>query len=703
MKYEYKTFKDWGRDIASFVRAIRSAHGLSSGTKRKIVWKSFLQWAYLMLAFAGGFALLIGFFPIKESVEYGFWGGILHGTMLPGNLFLKAFWWKRLLFAPHHTAAYCYSYYYCLGMYIVFIVFYNALQTLAHHCKREVAKARMLKEEAETGPVEEWTPTEAGSVDQETLDEKLNRLAHPDFKTEINKRKVKIFVSSTFQDLQKERDHLMTQTFPKMSGVARERKVSLIPVDLRWGVTEQEAHTGKVVEYCLKEIDNSVPFFIGIVGERYGWCPGEEELQKNKALGERYRWIGDDFHKGLSVTEIEIQYGVLRRQDRMDAAFYFTGTDEVEDEMLKDSRVYRLREKIAIDERFPVHYFSTVEELGEKVEKDLTTFLDKYFPKETLTGAARYRHEQLMRTLALRDCYIERPEQQQALDTFARDGDRWVLVVDGAAGSGRTTLLANWCATKGEEVMLHIASYCNGCYTLLDDLKECRQADNEDKGMKILVMARRNEVEEGDIDTLVQIAEKTGTKFILSGHVSATEAENCPAGAQILHLPYPDRELRSQYIDRYLEPFGKKLSDEQKARLLDAPALHNMLTLKTVLDELVVFGKFEQLDSRIEYYTGATDETEVMDRYLTSLEQRYGRRKIDKMMSRMALSRKGLDPTWLDEDVPTRAIHGVEVVEGRMAVGNEILLKAIEKRYLTDEKKRRRIQKMLRFFAVDDD
>ncbi len=29
---------------------------------------------------------------------------------------------------------------------------------------------------------------------------------------------------------------------------------------------------GKTFLHCLQEVDNSRPYFVGIIGQRYGWC-----------------------------------------------------------------------------------------------------------------------------------------------------------------------------------------------------------------------------------------------------------------------------------------------------------------------------------------------------------------------------------------------------------------------------------------------
>ena len=51
--------------------------------------------------------------------------------------------------------------------------------------------------------------------------------------------------------MQSERDMLVTKVFPRLRQIAYERNVTLTEVDLRWGITEEEAKSSKVVEICL--------------------------------------------------------------------------------------------------------------------------------------------------------------------------------------------------------------------------------------------------------------------------------------------------------------------------------------------------------------------------------------------------------------------------------------------------------------------
>ena len=77
--------------------------------------------------------------------------------------------------------------------------------------------------------------------------------------------------------MMQEREFLMKNVFPKLRKLCREKGYDFTEVDLRWGITEEDAEKGKVIEICLNEIDKSRPFFIGMIGERYGWIPEIED------------------------------------------------------------------------------------------------------------------------------------------------------------------------------------------------------------------------------------------------------------------------------------------------------------------------------------------------------------------------------------------------------------------------------------------
>ena len=73
--------------------------------------------------------------------------------------------------------------------------------------------------------------------------------------------------------MQRERELLVKQVFPELRRICAQRSVTFTEVDLRWGITEEQAAEGKVLPICLEEIHLSRPYFIGLLGERYGWIP----------------------------------------------------------------------------------------------------------------------------------------------------------------------------------------------------------------------------------------------------------------------------------------------------------------------------------------------------------------------------------------------------------------------------------------------
>ena len=88
-------------------------------------------------------------------------------------------------------------------------------------------------------------------------------------------RVIRAFVSSTFLDMKQERDELVLRTFPQLRKICESRGVTWGEVDLRWGITDEQKAEGQVLPICLDEIRSCRPFFIGLLGERYGWIDRE--------------------------------------------------------------------------------------------------------------------------------------------------------------------------------------------------------------------------------------------------------------------------------------------------------------------------------------------------------------------------------------------------------------------------------------------
>ncbi|KAF5428415.1 MAG: protein of unknown function (DUF4062), partial [Candidatus Methanomarinus sp.] len=122
--------------------------------------------------------------------------------------------------------------------------------------------------------------------------------------------KVYIFISSTFNDMHAERDYLIKRVFPKLSEWCDKRKLHMVDVDLRWGVTEADATQNRnVVNVCLNRIDECRPFFICFLGQRYGWIPCREDISDETF--EDYPKLEGAVNRGTSLTELEVIHSVI--------------------------------------------------------------------------------------------------------------------------------------------------------------------------------------------------------------------------------------------------------------------------------------------------------------------------------------------------------------------------------------------------------
>lgn len=266
-------------------------------------------------------------------------------------------------------------------------------------------------------------------------------------------RQIRIFVSSTFKDMQAERNYLMTKTFPRLRRLAHERNVSLIEVDLRWGITkEKEGQSGKVVYTCLKEIEQAHPFFIGLLGSRYGWCPTKEDIMKSADFLQNYSWIADDIDEGLSITEIEIQYGVLRRKDPVNAFFYIK--KENKNGLLqrlfgdKDSKSNRMKLKrlkeIVKSSKYKHEEFVDLDDLGDMVERDFNELLDRLYPigENDEWGMFQLKQQDIVKRYS--NLFVGRERNLKQIDEYVAAPQEQALVIYGPEGCGKSALLAQW-------------------------------------------------------------------------------------------------------------------------------------------------------------------------------------------------------------------------------------------------------------------
>jgi hypothetical protein len=209
-------------------------------------------------------------------------------------------------------------------------------------------------------------------------------------------RSIRIFLSSTFRDFGEERDLLVRKVFPALRARLKDRFVELVDVDLRWGITVEEAERGEVLPICLAEIDRSRPYFIGMLGERYGWIPPHEGYAPD--LLERQPWL-KKHQGGKSVTELEILHGVLKNKRMKSRAFFYfrspayarsKGGHYVPDSTADRQRQLDLKRRIK-NSGYSVSGYRDPEALAKRMERDLWKLLDAEFPATDVWAAAGFK------------------------------------------------------------------------------------------------------------------------------------------------------------------------------------------------------------------------------------------------------------------------------------------------------------------------
>ena len=278
-------------------------------------------------------------------------------------------------------------------------------------------------------------------------------------------RTARIFISSTFRDMHGERDLLTRYVFPELRRRAHDLRVYIYEVDLRWGVTEEDTKHHKAIEICMTEISKS-NYFIGLLGQRYGWCPDEYSAPNS----EEYDWIRD-YPKGRSITELEMYHGALSDPDKVTgkAFFYFRDKavmDEIptkyighfKDESFEnEEKIESLKSQIRtsgieVFDNYPSHWMgvvqnkpmlSSLEDFGKRVINNLWNAIQRDYPLEEESDnpyeAASDLNEELM--LHEKGNFIGRMSiLYEALEAI--NDTKGVVLFTGKPGSGKTAFMA---------------------------------------------------------------------------------------------------------------------------------------------------------------------------------------------------------------------------------------------------------------------
>ena len=573
----------------------------------------------------------------------------------------------------------------------------------------------------------------------------------------LNQRTIRLFLSSTFRDFGEERDLLVKRVFPALRAKLKDRFVELVDVDLRWGITAEEAERGEVLPICLSEIDRARPYFIGMLGERYGWVPPPDGYAAD--LLERQPWL-KKHQGGKSVTELEILHGVLNNRSMKGRAFFYFRTPAYawakggdylpssEDRARQTELKRRIRER-----GLPVVSYTNPEALAKRIERDLWKLLNAEFPASEVPDAyerERLRHEAY--AAPKRRLYLGGERYQAAIAKLLETEEPRIMI-EGVSGGGKSALLANFFEAYSKrhhryvvhEHYLGASADAANPHALVRRLIEIiqRSTDSREeiptdphKLMDSLPMwlatasawARKHRKRFIFVlDSLNSLTDQQdlrwwpaflprGITFIVSclpgpvlvalkGKAEPLPGEDKPPKWQAVKVQPLTKPQSATLLKTYLARFNKKLPQKMVKQVQSHTLSTNPLFLRTLAEELRLFGVHEELQKRLDHYLTSETIDDLFERVLERVEQDCGKKQVKAAMTAVWASRSGLTEkeilgiAQLTPVVWARMRHMLDEslleTNGRITFAHDYLRIAVKDRYLAVVAKQARAHRHL--------
>lgn len=266
-----------------------------------------------------------------------------------------------------------------------------------------------------------------------------------------------IFISSTFRDMQHERDAIHTKVIPAINSEAQEFGEAVSACDLRWGIntsemTEKE-RTQKVLKVCLSEIDRCRPYMIVILGYRYGWIPEANTIID--IIQEVNHFDIED--KQISATALEVEYGALYSMENIgQVLFYFREIDGVCDDIYKSEgkhhkeklELLKARIKSTPGVLYRTYHVNMEQNLNDSMEKFSSMVIEdlrRLLKKEWIENAnlSIYEADQKkQKNFLLENCsqfVAHKDLLERCIEIIYANK---TLCIEGFVGSGKSTLIS---------------------------------------------------------------------------------------------------------------------------------------------------------------------------------------------------------------------------------------------------------------------
>ena len=162
---------------------------------------------------------------------------------------------------------------------------------------------------------------------------------------------------------------------------------------------------------------------------------------------------------------------------------------------------------------------------------------------------------------------------------------------------------------------------------------------------------------------------------------------------------------RRRVLQMFLASYQKKLDSKQEEKIIADEKTSNPLFLRTLLEELRLQGKHEELNHHIDHYLESTDIPNLFSRILERFEYDFGSQVVATFLTRIWTAPYGLSEseligsTDLDRATLSVLLHSFDYhllrTQGRLNFFHDHLRQAVEGRYLDESRKKREAWKEL--------
>lgn len=286
-------------------------------------------------------------------------------------------------------------------------------------------------------------------------------------------REVRIFLCSTVADMLDERRVLVDEVVPRLQAKLESQHLTVSLITFSWGmrdpgdgsITEEASASEDHLRVILHELERCRPYFVAVVGERYGWIP--EEYPPD--LLDAYPWLGkytkeNEMLPGVraSVLEIQVLNGFLVQPDAAEQnAFFFReasyarragipshtrGKYEPVSEYGREA-LNNLKDEIRRQPSAVVHNFPNATALGQQVFDHLSQAILLEFPQEPvpLSPVRRINLATEMHLVALLDAQSKHHPHLDDVPSLAPEllDSATPTYFRGGPGTGKTSILAS--------------------------------------------------------------------------------------------------------------------------------------------------------------------------------------------------------------------------------------------------------------------